>query len=86
MRPGEVCHYQTAASVLQVKNEVVGHTSGYRGMSIHVAKGLTLHTGGSRGHAIRADVAPHLSRYLYHHQPPGHYDRRKGLLTTPSPS
>ena len=57
MRPGEVCHYQTAASVLQVKNEVVGHTSGYRGMSIHVAKGLTLHTGGSRGHAIRADVA-----------------------------
>lgn len=56
MRPGEICHYQTAASVLQIKNQVVGHTGGYRGVSVRVAKGLTLHSGSSRGHAVRADV------------------------------
>ena len=53
---GEVCHYQTDAAVLIMKNQVVGHTSGSRGVSVRVAKGLTLHTGGSRGHAIRDNV------------------------------
>ena len=57
MRSGEVCHYQEAANVLQVKNEVVGHTSGSSGISVRVAKGVTLHSGGSRGHAIRQDVS-----------------------------
>lgn len=57
LRPDEICHYQEPASVLQVKNEVVGHTSGSAGVSVRVAKGLTLHSGGSRGHAIRQNVA-----------------------------
>lgn len=56
LKSGEVCHYQSDAYVLVIKNEVVGRTAGYRGASIRVAKGLTLHTGGSRGHSIRQDV------------------------------
>lgn len=57
LKPGEVCHYQSNAAVLLVKNEVVGHTRGHSGVSVRVAKGLTLHSGGSRGQAIRQDVA-----------------------------
>ena len=56
LRPGEVCHYQSDAYVLVIKNEVVGHTAGHRGISVRGAKGVTLHSGGSRGHSIRQDV------------------------------
>lgn len=56
LKPGEVCHYQAAATTMLAKNEVVGHTNGYRGASIRVAKGLTLHTGGGRGQAIRQNI------------------------------
>lgn len=56
LKPGEVCHYQTDASVVILRNQVVGHTGGHSGVSVRVAKGVTLHTAGSRGHSIRADV------------------------------
>lgn len=56
LNPGEICYYQCAASVLIVKNETVGHTSGSRGISVRVAKGVTLHGGGRRGHAIKQNV------------------------------
>lgn len=57
LKPGEICHYQSDAYVLVIKNEVVGHTAGHRGISVRVAKGVTLHSGGSRGHSIRQDVS-----------------------------
>lgn len=57
MRPGETCYYQAEASTLVVKNQVVGHTANGSGVSVRVAKGVTLHSGGSRGHSIRGNVA-----------------------------
>lgn len=56
LKPGEVCHYQSAAVVLILKNQVVGRTGGHSGISVRVAKGLTLHSGGSRGQTVREDV------------------------------
>lgn len=56
LKPNEICYYQHTADVLIVKNETVGHTSGTRGISVRVAKGVTLHGGGSRGRAIKQDV------------------------------
>lgn len=56
LKPGEICHYQAQAMVLIIKNQVVGHTAGSGGVSVRIAKGLTLHSGSSRGHAIRDDV------------------------------
>lgn len=56
LKPGEICYYQHVASVVVTKTETVGHTSGSRGISVRVAKGVTLHGGGSRGHAIKQDV------------------------------
>lgn len=57
LRPGEVCHYQTPASVVEIKERVVGYSGGSGGVSVRVAKGVTLHSGRSRGTPIRADVA-----------------------------
>ena len=56
LKSGETCHYQCSATVLILKNQVIGRTGGYRGASIRVAKGLTLHTGGSSGHSVRGDI------------------------------
>ncbi len=55
-RPGEICHFVCPARVLVMKNQVVGHTGGYSGVSVRVAKGVTLHSGGSRGRSVRGDV------------------------------
>lgn len=55
--PGELCHYQAAASVLVIKNQVVGRTGGSGGVSVRVAKGLTLHSGRGASQSIRKDVA-----------------------------
>lgn len=57
LRPMETCYYQAEASTLVVKNQVVGHTANSSGVSVRVAKGVTLHSGGSRGHSIRGNVA-----------------------------
>lgn len=56
LKSQEICHFQTSASTLVVKSEVVGRAGAYNGASIHVAKGLTLHSGGSRGKPIRKEV------------------------------
>lgn len=57
LKPGERCCYQSAASVLVIKNQVVGHAGGSGGVSVRVAKGVTLHSGRSAGRTIRQDVA-----------------------------
>ena len=57
LKPGEVCCYQCEASCLVIKNQVIGHTSASQGVSVRVAKGLTLHSGDRRGYSIRGDVS-----------------------------
>lgn len=60
MRAGELCHYQAVASVLIIKNQVVGRTGGSGGVSVRVAKGLTLHRGRGASRTIRQDIS-----YIY---------------------
>lgn len=57
LKPNEECYFQVEAKTLIVKNKVVGRTGGYRGASVRIAKGFTVHTGGSRGQSIRQDVS-----------------------------
>lgn len=57
LKPGEVCHYQTDASTVVTKEKIVGYTGSNGGISVHVARGVTLHSGASRGKAIRQNVA-----------------------------
>lgn len=56
LKPGEVCHYQAPANTIVVKNQVVGYKGGSAGVSVRVAKGVTLRSGSSRGTPIRQDV------------------------------
>lgn len=57
MHAGELCHYQAVASVLIIKNQVVGRTGGSGGVSVRVAKGLTLHSGRGASRTIRQDIS-----------------------------
>ena len=57
LKPNEICHFQTQAQLLMVKNQVVGHTGGSSGASVRIAKGLTIRSGGYRGTSIRKDVS-----------------------------
>ena len=56
LRENEICHFQSNASVIQIKERVVGYTGGSGGVSVRVAKGITLHSGRSRGTPIRQDI------------------------------
>lgn len=55
LRPQETCHFQAGAALREVKSEVVGRSGGHAGYSVRIAKGLTVHTGSSRGRVIRED-------------------------------
>ena len=56
LKPQEICYYQNSAIVIIIKNEVVGRTGGHRGASVRIARGLTVHTGGSASRTIRQDI------------------------------
>lgn len=56
LKPGETCHYQAPANTIVIKNQVVGYKGGSSGVSVRVAKGVTLRSGSSRGTPIREDV------------------------------
>lgn len=52
----EVCFYQGKAKSYHKKNVVTGYKGNGAGVSVKVAKGLSVHTGGSGKQAIRQDV------------------------------
>lgn len=56
LQQGEVCHYAGNATYARSEIQTVGRTAGYSGVSVKVAKGVTLHTGGARSHAIKEEV------------------------------
>lgn len=56
-KDGEICHYETDASVVIIREKVVGYTGGSAGVSVRVAKGISLRSGSSKGRPIRQDVA-----------------------------
>lgn len=57
LRPGERCCYQADASVLVVKNQVVGRTGGGGGVSVRVAKGVSVRSSSGSSRTVREDIA-----------------------------
>mgnify|MGYP007069374300 CR=1 FL=1 len=53
---GEILIYVAPAQTFSDKEKVVGYTGKSSGVSVHVAKGVSLRTGGSGGKAIRNNV------------------------------
>lgn len=56
LKAGEECYFQEPVNLVIIKNQVVGRTGGSGGVSVRVAKGLTLHSGSSGSRTIRRDV------------------------------
>lgn len=53
---GEVVHYYAPAIRYVTKNRVVGHSGAGAGVSVRVAKGVSIRTGGGSSRAIRGNV------------------------------
>lgn len=56
VRKGEITHFSCQAVRYITKNRVVGKTGSYGGASFHIAKGVTLRSGGVQGHSVYGDV------------------------------
>lgn len=56
LRPGEELFYAAPAMMYSDKEKVTGYTGGGGGVSVRVAKGVTLHSGSSGRRAIREKV------------------------------
>lgn len=54
---GEVAVYHSQATRQETKNRVIGRTGSYGGGTVRIAKGLSIHTGGSSGRPIYGDVS-----------------------------
>ncbi len=61
----ELCHLVCNAERYEVKERTMGYSSGYGGVSFRVAKGVSLHTGRSRGRSIKGNVSYKYSGNLY---------------------
>lgn len=62
---GEICHICENIKIGRIKNISVGSVSRRSGESIHIARGLAIHSGSSRSKTIRADVFDSSSGKLY---------------------
>lgn len=56
LQKDEVCFYSGPAQAYHKKNVVTGYSGRSAGVSVRVAKGISVHTGGSGGKSIRGDV------------------------------
>jgi hypothetical protein len=54
LKPHEVAYASVAATLKET--QTVGYRSGNSGVSVRVMKGVTVHSGGSHGHAVKAMV------------------------------
>lgn len=65
LKEGEVCFYQKKASAFHQKNVVTGTKSNGVGVSLRIAKGLSVRTGGGGSTTIRENVNEYFDGTLY---------------------
>ncbi len=53
---GETCHYYGSATLITIKNRVVGYSGGSSGVSFRVAKGVSYRVGQRKSAPVRQDV------------------------------
>lgn len=93
LHQGETCHFSSKGNRVIPKNKVVGYNSGSAGVSLRVAKGVTLRTGSSKGAPIRQDVLEsHPGRLIITNQRiifsavNGGFDKNISSLSTATPA
>jgi len=65
LQAGEMCHYAEQAVRLEPKTVTTGYTGGYAGVSFRVAKGVSLHTGGTSRKAIKENIMQKYQGQIY---------------------
>lgn len=65
LKKDEVCFYQGKAQSCKKKKVVTGYKGGGAGVSLRVAKGLSVHTGGNSKQAIRETISEKYPANLY---------------------
>lgn len=65
LRPGEICWLSEPVKVGHTKEVTTGYAGRSSGISVRVAKGVTLHTGGSRGVPVKRTVMEKFDGTLY---------------------
>ena len=65
LHKGEYCYLACPAQRYESKNMVVGHTGGYGGGSVRIAKGFSVHMGRTRSQPIRQNVGLRYSGAFY---------------------
>lgn len=65
LQSDEVCFFQGLAYGVNDKNVITGYSGNGAGISVRVAKGLSIHTGGSAKKAIRSNVTERSSGKFY---------------------
>ncbi|MGL5436629.1 MAG: NINE protein [Lachnospiraceae bacterium] len=61
----ENCHYSGAATIAKDRSVVTGYSSGSRGVSIRICKGMSYRVGNSRGVPVRETVTEKTDGTLY---------------------
>ena len=65
LKKDEVCFYQGKAQSCKKKKVVTGYKGGGSGVSVRLAKGLSVHTGGNSKQAIRETISEKYPANLY---------------------
>lgn len=65
LKAGEVCHLALPVQAAKSKQITAGYAGKRSGLSVRVAKGVTLHTGGSKGTPIRKTILEKWPGTLY---------------------
>lgn len=65
LKEDELCHYQGAAYTEKNSSRIAGYTSQHAGGSVRIAKGLSVHTGGTERQAVRETLTEKSNGILY---------------------
>lgn len=65
LSPKEIAVYRANASIAETKSRVVGRTGSYGGGSVRIAKGFSIHTGGSKSQPIYGEVTTQFGGELF---------------------
>lgn len=65
LNDGELCHYQGPAFTEKTSSRIAGYTSQYTGGNVRIAKGLSIHSGGSERQAVHETLTERSNGILY---------------------
>jgi hypothetical protein len=65
LKKGEVCFYQGSAQAAKKKTVTTGYKGGSAGVSVRVAKGISVHTGTGKKEAVKETVVEKYPGTLY---------------------